>query len=99
MTWRSIESAPRDGTKIFIWWPGCVAAPLASWEFYSWAGDCMENPDDPEAPVYAWAVDDWAVSTEHGDGWLYLDEDPEPTLWIPAPAGQDVQNGEPSHGP
>lgn len=33
--WQDIESAPKDGTPVFLWWDGDFA-PIARWENNRW---------------------------------------------------------------
>ena len=75
--WQPIESAPRDGRKILLWWPGATSAPLGSWQ-------CLEGGDeDGTGWIFAWALEDDGLS-EHGDGWIY-DDSFQPTHWILEP--------------
>lgn len=72
---RSMESAPRDGTKVFLIFPGLEYAPIASWEILE--GD----DDDGNGQICTWCFVDDSFG-ENGDGWLYED-DQQPVGWFP----------------
>jgi hypothetical protein len=77
MKWRPIEEAPRDGTKVFLYFEGLDYSPIASWE-------CFEGgEEDGTGFVYAWCFADDSFG-ENGDGWLYS-EDKQPTYFMPMP--------------
>lgn len=69
-----IETAPRNGTQIYLIFPGWSVAPLASWEI-------LEGGSE-EGSTHAWMFDDDSFG-EHGDGWVYADCQ-QPTHWFPA---------------
>jgi len=86
MNWQPIETAPKDGRKIFIYRHGWEEAPIAIW------GEHPDNPvvshDHKEVYMSGWISDSWAM---HGleEGFIGWDEDIEdrnmPTHWMPLP--------------
>ena len=78
--WQTIDSAKKDGTKIFITWPGAECAPLVSWQ-------CLEGGnEDGTGWAFMWAVeDDSLLIGQELEGWIGFDGDPEPTHWILPP--------------
>lgn len=77
--WCPIETAPKDGTEIFIWRENWDFAPLAFW------GNLCPNeyPD-------GWVLGDGVYCGGNEDGFLGWDDDPMPTHWWPAPPkGED----------
>ena len=79
--WQTIDSAPRDETKIFITWPGASCAVLVRWQCFE--GGC---DDSDEGWVFMWALeDDGLLVGQEMDGWIGFEGDPEPTHWILPP--------------
>lgn len=76
--WQPIETAPKDGTKIFIFRDGWDYAPVACWDLV----------DADEDAFGAWTFDD-RLSLGVGEGVLGWNEDIEdgsmPTHWMPMP--------------
>jgi hypothetical protein len=73
--WKPIETAPKDGTEIFIWREGWHCAPVAKWEY------------NVDADAYGWTIDEEVYLGQCDEGWLgYVDDDPMPTHWMPLPA-------------
>jgi hypothetical protein len=80
--WRSIDTAPRDGTKVVLYHPDWLECPIARW-------DVVEGSDERgEGGFCLWIVDDENGGSQ-GDGLLWPDDDGEPTLWAPLPTDGD----------
>lgn len=78
LTWRPIETAPRDGTPIHIMRVDWPCAPAAEWDA---EGHVVNEHGDP---VGGWLMDDTVrIPGQHEDGFLGWDEDPMPTHWAP----------------
>ncbi len=77
--WQPIETAPRNGTKLYIVWPGACCAPLVSWQ-------CFEGgEEDGTGSIWMWSLEDDTLLVGQMDaGWIGFEEDPEPTHWMPA---------------
>jgi hypothetical protein len=76
--WQPIETAPRDGTHIFIFRDGWECAPVAFWgDGEECAGWCFEDDS-----VYV-----RGAAQEGFLGWQEdIDDDAMPTHWRPLPA-------------
>jgi hypothetical protein len=78
LSWQPIETAPKDGTEIFIFRHNWLEAPVAQW---------IENHAE-DGSFFGWGFDEWYT---HGveDGFLGWNEDIEddcmPTHWMPIP--------------
>jgi len=81
--WQKIETAPRDGTDIFIYRDGWDHAPIARWGEYP--GNPVEDGNDELVYMYGWVTKNDCFCMGHEDGFLGWDDDPMPTHWIPAP--------------
>lgn len=84
--WKTIESAPKDGTEILIFKAGWEFAPVAKWGFQ----DC-EGVDEQPACVGGWMMtDDATPCGACEEGFIGWNEDVEegvmPTHWQPLPA-------------
>lgn len=82
-----IETVPRDGTYVFLYWPGCGVMPKAKWD---WA----EGPnEDGTGGFCLWFLqDEWLNVGGEDDGVLGYEGDPEPTHWIAAPPNTPPRN-------
>lgn len=83
MDWQPIETAPRDGTAIELWWDGLAMIPIASWLETGWGlGESGE-----EVPFFTWVLHESFVSFPYwSNGETYQpgdDEDDAPTHWRP----------------
>lgn len=82
--WRTIESAPKDGTEIIIYGQGWTSAPRAKW-----IDRDGENNEGEQITFGGWALaSDWeCFGVEDGFiGWNEdVDEGRMPTLWMPLP--------------
>lgn len=76
---QTIQTAPKDGTKIFIWHPLWDCAPIAWWEF------------NQDANCWGWEYDDSLYLGGYDEGWLGYDDDPMPTHWWPVPQTESEQ--------
>ena len=81
-----IETAPKDGTKVFIFRHGWVLAPVARWDEYP--GNPVLN-DKEEVWMYGWVLEDEWLELGIEPGFLGWSDDYEngnvPTLWMPLP--------------
>jgi hypothetical protein len=74
--WQPIETAPTDGTTVFLLFPKWDYAPKAAMRILE------GGAEDGTGTVYAWSFADDSFG-EQGDGWLYEDDE-QPVGWIPA---------------
>lgn len=73
MEWLPIESAPKDETPVWLWWPDPDGHAVVGWWSDGWyEGDVLVRPD-------AGWVGNEASSRR-------LDEWDSPTHWMPLPA-------------
>jgi hypothetical protein len=81
--WRPIETAPKDGTPVFIWCRGWDSAPIASW------GEYPANPvmgsNEESVWMEGWLIEDCHFYGGHEEGFLGWNDDPMPTHWSPVP--------------
>lgn len=83
--WQPIETAPKDGTKIFIFRQDWEFAPIAKW--------VMHDADDEhgqEVMFGGWGMDEFvSIPGACEEGFIGWNEDIEdghmPTLWAPLP--------------
>ncbi|MCG8394225.1 MAG: hypothetical protein MI745_14195 [Pseudomonadales bacterium] len=77
--WQPIETAPKDGTLVFLYHENWNVAYLAHWGL-------LEGGDEDTGEGYIFA---WLLQQEDGgamgDGILWQDEDFMPTHWMPVP--------------
>jgi hypothetical protein len=76
MTWQPMDTAPKTGERIFLFFPGWDYAPIASYQLF-------EGRNDDGTEKFTWYFRDKGFGTQ-GDGWLYS-EDEEPTYWCRVP--------------
>lgn len=70
--WRSIETAPRDGTKIDVW-NGQERVADVAWRMHGCWNDEQLGP--------TWSFEEW-----HHDERHWHEVDPAPTHWMPLPS-------------
>ena len=94
--WQPIETAPKDGTKVFIWREGWDQAPVAQWRDYP--GNPVVGSDESESAdcwMHGWLFHEWFTPGIE-DGWLGWNEDIDegcmPTHWMPLPEPPKGQN-------
>lgn len=77
--WQPIETAPNDGTPVYLCWPGAECAPLASWQ-------CAEGGDEitGEGFYFMWCLKDDTLLIGEAEGWIGYEGDPVPTHWMPS---------------
>jgi hypothetical protein len=79
MTWQPIETAPKDGTNIFVWSPGFEWPEVVTWNEYS-PEDAEEIGEDGfwtySEELLAMATD--SPSPEEWTHWMPLPEAPTP---------------------
>ena len=80
--WQPIETAPKDGTEIFIFRVGWPWAPVAKWVEYP--GNPVLDDNNEECCMYGWLFDEW-FTPGNEDGWLGWSDDEMPTYWMPLP--------------
>jgi hypothetical protein len=78
MRWETINTAPRDGTTIMLWWGG-DCAPLARWELRFEGDEVM-----PAESLHGWHLQGERHHIGNA-GWLIYDDDPQPTHWCHVP--------------
>lgn len=78
--WQPIETAPKDGTEIFVLREDWGTAPLAHWGEYP--GGMVLNSKGQDVDMDGWLLDE-SFSAGHEDGFLGWDDDPMPTHWMP----------------
>jgi hypothetical protein len=81
--WQKIETAPKDGTEIFITHPSWHGAVQAKWEF----NDYIDGAEQ-QVWLVGWCFDEW--TRLHGlvceeEGFLGWDTEIMPTHWAPLP--------------
>ena len=82
MTWRTIDSAPKDGTEILAWREDCGVV-IAAWTCQS---NLMTDDEIERADLGDSADDcDWFSAYGFGCDWMSGGE--APTYWLPMPAG------------
>lgn len=42
--WRTMETAPRDGTRFIAWWPPCAQLPSGEWHECQWHNGAWYHP-------------------------------------------------------
>jgi Lar family restriction alleviation protein len=76
--WQPIETAPRDGTKVFLWHQKWGSAPVGWW-------DWVEGPcEDGTGGFCLWHVVEKNLPPTE-DGLIWPDEMELPTHWMPMP--------------
>ena len=82
-TWKPIESAPKDGTRILLWLPKYDVVVSGCW---------AEIPGEHDGPhTFYEAFDDWCIDND-----LYIMDDPPdcyPTHWLDCPGVPIDKNG------
>lgn len=82
--WKPIETAPRDGTEVLIYFGPRVGVKSASWT--------SPYADDRDGKWASWCVDDGKFGPHPVRGY----SEPYPTCWHPLPAPpEDHKTGEP----
>lgn len=72
--WKPIETAPKDGTRILLWFPNDAVAVSGLWYKY---------PEEREGPhVFSESFFDWSVDN---DLIIMDDLNKYPTHWMPLP--------------
>lgn len=87
MSWQPIESAPKDGQKVFIYSAEWGCAPVASWGEYP--ANPVLNSENEEVDMSGWLLEDEWIGIGNEEGFLGWDCDPMPTHWAPLPALPD----------
>lgn len=83
MTWQPIDTAPRDGTPIFIWRHGWECAPIAWWGRYP---EIVQDAEGNDTTMYGWILEKYfRFCPGFEEGFLGWDDDPMPTRWMPLP--------------
>ena len=67
--WKTIDSAPRDGTRVDLWVPGIGRVTDAAWQ------------KADHVPLYGWHHQAWYDPEWPEDGREWV----EPTHWMPIP--------------
>ena len=80
--WQPIETAPKDGTEIFIFRVGWPWAPVAKWTDYP--GNPVLDENEQDTWMCGWLFDEW-FTPGNEDGWLGWSDDEMPTHWMPLP--------------
>jgi len=80
--WQPIETAPKDGTEIFIYRYGWPWAPVAKWVEYP--GNPVLDENEQDTWMYGWLFNEW-FTPGNEDGWLGWSDDEMPTYWMPLP--------------
>ncbi len=75
VSWQPIETAPRDGTRVLLWWDGDFA-PVAHWEPDGWAYHMTMN----------WMADRGCVIAD-----ALLGYEPTHWMPLPEPPQEDVE--------
>jgi hypothetical protein len=71
--WQPIETAPKDGTPVWLWWPSPDSEAITGWWSEGWyEGDRLVRSDA------GWVGNE---ASSHR-----LDEWSQPTHWMPLPA-------------
>jgi hypothetical protein len=83
--WRPIETAPKDGTSIFIYRTGWTQAVLAKWDEYPGNPVLGENEagNEIEGNMYGWLIEDELFCAGNEDGFLGWSDDQMPSHWMP----------------
>ena len=76
--WRSIESAPKDGTLVILWWPHYTASPVLGRYLEAWDHGHYEGAGWRSVSI----TDSRFVDTRG------------PTLWAPIPRPSRPSDGE-----
>jgi len=87
--WQPIETAPKDGTEIFIFHAGWPWAPVAKWVEYP--GNPVLDDNNEECCMYGWLFDEW-FTPGNEDGWLGWSDDEMPTHWSHLPEPPENQH-------
>ncbi len=71
MEWQPIETAPRDGTNILVWWPSEMHCPVtAHYSTGKWTNE----------PGFAWKFTGWGQEKKtEPTHWMPLPEPPKDT--------------------
>ena len=80
--WRDIETAPKDGTEVFIFHKGWEQSPVAKWGDYP--GNPVVNQRNEDCDMEGWIFHEW-FTPGNEDGFLGWDDDEMPTHWMPLP--------------
>jgi hypothetical protein len=102
--WQTIDTAPKDGTPIFITHPNWAGAIKAHWGKYP--GGLVEDSKGRETTMYGWIFDNWTRFQglcPHENGFLGFDDDIEneevfeeggmPTHWCWPPTTEEKNDG------
>lgn len=93
--WQPIETAPKDGTRIYITRESWDSAPVAKWGLYP--GNPVESDDGADVYMQGWIIEDEQFCRGCEDGFLGWQEDIAdgvmPTHWSTIP-GAPVTKGE-----
>ena len=87
--WQLIETAPKDGTEIFIFHAGWPWAPVAKWTDYP--GNPVLDDNNEECCMDGWLFDEW-FTPGNEDGWLGWSDDEMPTHWSHLPEPPENQH-------
>ena len=76
LAWQSIETAPKDGTRVLMWWEGASGYDNLGWHMTYW----LDN-SKTENPWSGWRIQS-NVATHAGA---------KPTYWMPLPAAPQIE--------
>jgi hypothetical protein len=98
--WQTIDTAPKDGTPIFITHPDWAGAVKARWGKHPWWEVILDETGRSVIPhgwVYDWGVLTLGRDYDHQAGFLGAAEDIEngcmPTHWCWPPTTEEKNDG------
>ena len=87
--WQPIETAPKDGTEIFIYRYGWPWAPVAKWTDYP--GNPVLDENEQDTWMCGWLFDE-SFTPGNEDGFLGWSDDEMPTHWSHLPEPPENQH-------
>lgn len=76
MTWYPIQTAPKDGTDVLLWWPNCGTPVVGGWYRNRWALNADHYSVSCMAYCYGGCVGNDPII---------------PTLWMPVPVPSEAE--------